>query len=150
MKKLLTRLFSGHIHFSKKYVGKFLLMEDGKKFRVIRELKVDPKKSLEKSAAVFNVRFKFSGLPLRVNKRLSMIPAPFLMAKPGFHEKIWSVSEDGYFQGIYQWASQEFAETYPDSFIFKMMTKRSAEDTLSYYIIPNMLLSEYVEGLLIN
>ena len=122
-------------------------MGDGQEFQVIRHLKVDPKKGQEKSVAVFKVRFKFSGLPLCVNKRLSMIPAPFLMAKPGFREKVWSVSEDGYFQGIYQWASQEFAETYPHSFIFKMMTKRSAEGTLSKEIIPDTLLSEYVEGL---
>ena len=52
-------------------------MEDGRKFQVIRHLKVDPKKGPEKSVAVFKVYFKFSGLPLRVNKRLSLIPAPF-------------------------------------------------------------------------
>jgi len=150
LKVLLRRLFAGRVHFSKKYVGKILSMEDGKKFQVIRDLKVDPKQSQEKSAAVFKVRFEFSGLPLRVNKRLSMFPAPFLMAKPGFRQKIWTVTENGYFQGIYQWASEEFAETYPQSFIFKVMTKRSAEGTLSCEVFPNMLLSEYVKGLLIN
>ena len=125
-------------------------MEDGKKFQVIRHLKVDPKKVPEKSVAVFKVRFKFSGLSLRVNKRLSMIPTPFLMAKPGFRQKIWTVSEDGYFQGIYQWASKEFAEKYPQSFIFKLMIKRSAEGTLSFEVIPNTLLSEFIESLLVE
>jgi hypothetical protein len=122
-------------------------MEDGKKFQVIRDLKVDPKQKSDKSVALFKVRFKFSGLPLAVNKRLSIFPAPFLMAKPGFRQKIWTVSEDGYFQGIYQWASKEFAETYPQSFIFKIMTKRSAEDTLSYEVIPDTVLSEYIKNL---
>jgi hypothetical protein len=131
-------------------MGKILLMEDGKKFQIIRDLKVDFKRNREKSVAVFKVRFKFSGLPLGVNKRLSMIPAPFLIAKFGFLQKIWSVSEDGYFQGIYQWASKEFAEKYPQSFIFRMMTRRSAENTLSFEVIPNTLLSEYVESLLIK
>ena len=125
-------------------------MEDGQEFQVIRHLKVNPKKGLEKSVTVFKMRFKFSGLSLRVNKRLSMIPVPFLIAKPGFLQKIWSVSEDGYFQGIYQWASEEFAEKYPQSFIFKMVTKRSAENTLSYEVFPNTLLSEFVESLLIK
>ncbi len=125
-------------------------MEDGREFQVIRHLKVDPKKGPEKSVAVFKVRFKFSGLPLRVNKRLSLIPAPFLMTKPGFRQKIWTVTEDGHFQGIYQWASEEFAETYPDSFIFKLMTKRSAEGTLSSEVIPDTFLSEYVESYLMN
>lgn len=79
-----------------------------------------------------------------------MVPAPFLIARPGFLQKIWSVSEDGYFQGIYQWASEDFAEKYPQSFIFRMMTRRSAENTLSFEVIPHMILSEYVESLLIK
>ena len=148
LKVLSARIFSGHVHFSKEYAEKILSMEDGKKFQVIRDLKVDPKQSLEKSVAVFKVRFKFSGLPLAVNKRLSMIPAPFLMAKPGFRQKIWTVSEDGYLQGIYQWATKEFAGIYPDSFIFKVMTKRSAEGTLSYEVIPDTILTHYIEKFL--
>ena len=125
-------------------------MEDGREFQVIRHLKIDPKKNPEKSAAVFKVRFKFSGLSLRVNKQLSMIPVLFLIAKPGFHQKIWTVTEDGYFQGIYQWTTKDCAETYPDSFIFKLMTKRSAEGTLSSEVIPDTFLSEYVESYLMN
>ena len=125
-------------------------MEDGKRFQVVRDLIVDFKQNQEKSVAVFIVRFRFSGLPLRVNKRLSMAPAPFLIAKPGFRRKIWTVTEEGHFQGIYQWASEEFAEKYPQSFIFKLMIKRSAEGTLSSEVIPNTLLSEYVESLLIK
>ena len=148
LKVFFARILSGRVHFSKEYAGKILLMEDGKKFQVIRDLKVDPKQSPEKSVAVFKVRFKFSGLPLGVNKRLSMFPAPFLMAKPGFRQKIWAVTEDGYFQGIYQWASKEFAETYPQSFIFKVMTKRSAERTLSYEVIPDTILTLYIKNFL--
>jgi len=150
LKVFFARLFKRRVHFSKKYVGKIISMEDGKKFQVIRNLKVNSKKGPEKLLAVFKVRFKFSGLPLRINKRLSMIPAPFLIARPGFLQKIWSVTEDGYFQGIYQWASEEFAEKYPQSFIFKMVTKRAAENTLSYEVFPNTLLSEFVESLLIK
>jgi hypothetical protein len=146
LKNLFARLFSGRIHFSKEYAGKVLSMEDGKQFQVIRDLRVDPKKE-EKSVAVFKVRFKFSGLPLAINKRMSAFPAPFLMAKPGFRQKIWTVTEDAYFQGIYQWASKELAESYPDSFIYKLMTKRSAEGTLSYEVIPDTLLSEYITNL---
>ena len=148
LKLLLSRLLSRRIRFLKDYVGKILRMEDGKKFQVIRNLKVDPKQSPEKSIAVFKVRFRFSGLPLAVNKRLSMIPAPFLMAKSGFLEKIWTVSEDGYFQGIYQWETKDIAETYPQSFIFKLMTKRSAEGSLSYEVIPDTILSHYVKKLI--
>jgi hypothetical protein len=148
LKVFFARLFRGRVHFSKECVGTILTMEDGKKFQVIRDLKVDPKQIPEKAFAVFKVRFKFSGFPLAVNKRLSMFPAPFLIAKPGFREKMWTVSDDGYFQGIYQWASKEIAEAYPDSFIFKVMTKRSAEGTLSYEVLPDTILSHYVKKLI--
>ena len=142
---LFKRLFRRQIHFSKEYFGQILEMDDGKKFQVIRDVRVDVKKNSKKSFAVFIVRFKFSGLPLAVNKRLSIFPTPFLLANTGFIEKIWTVSEDGYFQGIYQWDSKEFAEYYPQSFIYKMMTKRSEAGTLSYEIISDTILSEYIE-----
>jgi hypothetical protein len=148
LKVLFTRLFSGRVRFSKEYSRKTLLMEDGKKFQVIRDLRIDPKKKMERSAAVFKVHFKFSGLPLFVNKRLSMFPVPFLIAKTGFCEKVWTMNKEGYFQGIYQWESKDYAEEYPGSFIFKMMTKRSAAGTLSYEIIPDTLLSNYVKKLI--
>lgn len=74
MNVLFARLFRRRVHFSKKYVGKILSMEDGKKFQVIRDLKVDPKQSQEKSVAVFKVRFKFSGLP-NLDKLISCIPS---------------------------------------------------------------------------
>jgi hypothetical protein len=67
----------------------------------------------------------------------------------GFREKYWTFNEErDYFQGIYQWESKEIAEKYPDSFILKRMTKRSAPGTWSYEIIPNTDLSQYMKGLL--
>jgi len=148
LRLLFGRIFSRQIHFSKIYVGKIFTMQDQKQFIVFRDLKVEPEKNEEKFKTVFKVRFKFSGLPLSVNKRLSMMPAPFLLANPGFCQKIWSVSKEGYFQGLYQWATKEYAETYPNSFIFKLMTKRAAKGTVSFEVIPDTLLSEYVETLL--
>ena len=148
LKILFSRSIHGRIHFPKQYAGKILSMEDGKKFRVIRDLRVDEEEILAEAVAVFKVCFKFSGLPLAVNRRLSMIPAPFLMAKAGFLEKIWTVSDDGYFQGIYQWATKDYAESYPRSFIFKLMTKRSADGSLSHEIFPNTLISNYIDTLI--
>jgi hypothetical protein len=121
-------------------------MEDGKQFQIFRDLQVDPKRKPEESVVISIVRFKFSSLPLSLNKHMSLIPAPFLMAKAGFRQKIWTVAEDGYFQGIYQWAAKEPAEEYPQSIIFKMMVKRSVEGTLSYEVIPDTILSEYIES----
>lgn len=139
---------SGRVHFSEEYIGQTLTMEDGKEFVVFRRLKISDEKDISKDRAVFKVRFQFKSLGLPINKRLSMIPAPFLIGMKGFREKYWTFDEkSGFFQGIYQWESKAFAEKYPDSFIFKLMTKRSAPGTLAYEIMPATDLSEYIEKL---
>ena len=140
-------LLRGYVHFPKEYVGDVLTMEDGKMFTVFRRLKVDGKGDNPDDLAVFKVRFKFKNLSTGANKRLSIIPAPFLMGMTGFREKNWTINENtNDFQGIYQWTSREMAERYPDTFIFKLMTKRAAPGTVSYEIIPNTDLSEYLSA----
>jgi len=79
---IISNLFRGRVHFPKEYMGKIFIMEDGQEFTAFRHLIVDPKKASNTSLAVFKVRFKFSSLPLRINKRLSMFPTPFLIAQP--------------------------------------------------------------------
>jgi hypothetical protein len=145
---IIDNLIAGRVHFPKEYMGKIFSMEDGEQFTVFRHLIIDNKNISDTSLAVFKVRFQFAKLPLQINKRLSLFPTPFLIGQQGFRQKIWTINEKGFFQGIYQWQSKEFAEKYPESFIFKMMTKRSASGTLSYEIIPNTFLYEYVESLL--
>ena len=138
-------LLYGRIHFPKMNVGEYLTMEDGKTFRVLRRLQIAGKDKSTEGFAVFKVKFKFNNLSLSTNKRLSMIPAPFLVGMEGFKEKYWTFDDEtGYFQGIYQWKTKEQAEKYPQSFIFKVMVKRSAEGTLDYQIIPNTLLEDYI------
>ena len=148
LKTLFTRVFSGRIHFSKMYLGQVLAMDDGREYQIIRDHRVESNKHTKEDVAVFKVRFRFSGLPVKVNKRLSVVPAPFLMAKPGYREKIWCISEDGYMQGLYQWASKEIAEMYPQSFVFKLMTKRAAADSLTYEVIPETRLQDYIEKII--
>ena len=146
--RFVSNVFSGRVQFPEAHVGENLKMEDGKKFTVLRRLKVERENDSAKEYAVFKVRFKFKSLTLKTNKQLSMIPAPFLMGMEGFREKYWTFDEQAdYFQGIYQWESKEIAEKYPDSFIFKLMTKRAAPGTLSYEIIPNTDLSNYIKEL---
>jgi len=140
-------LLRGYVHFPKEYVGDVLTMEDGKMFTVFRRLKVDGKGYNPDDLAVFKVRFKFKNLSTGANKRLSIIPAPFLMGMKGFREKIWIINEStNDFQGIYQWSSKEAAMHYPDTFIFKLMTKRAAPSTISYEIMPNTDLVEYISN----
>ena len=140
-------LLRGYVHFPKEYIGDVLKMEDGQMFTVFRRLKVDGKEDNHDDLAVFKVKFKFKNLSTGANKRLSIIPAPFLMGMKGFREKNWTINENtNDFQGIYQWSSREMAERYPDTFIYKLMTKRAAPGTVSYEIIPNTDLSEYLSA----
>ncbi len=145
-KTFIGNVLSGSVHFPDKYIGEILSMEDGQKYVVFSRLRVSGNNNGVSGLAVFKVKFKFKGLKPKTNKRLSMIPAPFLMGMRGFREKYWIIDENtDYFQGIYQWESREMAERYPDSFIFKLMTKRSAPGTLAYEIIPDTNLSQYIE-----
>ncbi|MBL7226293.1 MAG: hypothetical protein ISS59_09170 [Desulfobacteraceae bacterium] len=144
----ILNVFSGRVHFPEKHIGQNLTMKDGKKFVVFRRLKISDKTNIANDRAVFIVRFQFRSLKSSINKRLSMIPTPFLIGMKGFREKYWTFDENsGFFQGIYQWESKEFADRYPNSFIFKLMTKRSVPGTLSYEIMSNTDLSEYIETL---
>ena len=144
----MLNILGGRVHFPEKYVGQHLTMEDGKKFSVFRRLMISDKNHVDSDPAVFKVRFQFKSLKPSINKHLSMIPAPFLIGMKGFLEKYWTFDEDsGFFQGIYQWESKEFAERYPNSFIFKLMTKRSVPGTLLFEIMPYTDLSEYIEKL---
>ena len=68
-----------------------------------------------------------------------------------FREKIWTFNEDiDFFQGIYQLESKDIAEKYPKSFVFKLMTKHAAPGTISYKIIENVELEDYIIGLVLS
>ena len=141
-------LLSGNVHFPEEYVNNVLTMEDGQRFTVFRRLMVDGNKEGQGTPAIFKVRFRFKNFNIGVNKRLSIIPAPFLIGMEGFLEKDWTINEaTNEFQGIYQWSSTEAAEKYPNSFIFELMTKRAAPGTVTYEIMPNTDLSAYLSAI---
>jgi hypothetical protein len=143
LKIIATHIFRGKVSLPKQYLGRAIIIDD-QEYSIFRCLRVDSQKA-GNSAAVFRVKFEFRNLPVVMNKSLSMIPVPFLIGLSGFREKYWTISEDGYFQGIYQWKSEEAAKNYPESFIFKLMTKRAAPGTVNYEVIPDTELSDYIE-----
>jgi hypothetical protein len=108
-------VFSGYVDFPEKLIGQKLIMEDGNEFIVFRRLKIIDKADIANNRAVFKVRFQFKGFKPSTNKLLSMIPVPFLIGMKGFREKYWTFDgSSGFFQGIYQWESEEFAEKYQE------------------------------------
>jgi hypothetical protein len=109
------------------------------------------KRNSEDTPAVFIVRFKFAKLSQKANRITSLIPIPLIVGFPGFRDKIWMVNEEtGYWQGVYQWESEKAVEDYQKSFVLSIMNKRSIQESLSYTILPNTRLSEYMERHLIT
>ena len=142
----------GRIHFSQEYIGKTLRMDDGQMFTIFRHVTLDvSKRNSEDTPAVFIVRFKFAKLSQKANRITSLIPIPLIVGFPGFRDKIWMVNEEtGYWQGVYQWESEKAIEDYQQSFVLGIMNKRSIQESLSYTILPNTRLSEYMERHLIK
>lgn len=148
---LAFNVFSGRVSFLSNNTGQVLTMEDGEKFTVLRTLRVEDKNRDIDGYSIFIVRFKFNGLSFNTNKRLSLIPAPFLMNMKGFVQKTWTFNNTtNEFQGIYQWKSKDDAVHYPDSFVFKLMTKRAQPGTVNYRVIPKTSIENYMKKLSSN
>jgi hypothetical protein len=146
-RNIISNLLNGRVHFPEDYVGKVIEMKEGENYRIFRRLQIDAKSENHNDKTIFKVKFRFRNLSLETNKRLSIIPAPFLMGMKGFREKIWTINEKtNEFQGIYQWSSRETAGRYPETFIFRLMTKRAAPGTVSYEILPGADIVEYIKA----
>lgn len=144
----IVNLTTGRVSFPDNTLNESLTMSDGETFKILRHLNVKGDDDDESEYAVFIVRFKFSSLGLEANKRLSMIPAPFLMGMEGFRDKYWTFNEETEkFQGIYQWSTRNAAENYPESFIYNVMVKRAAPNTLEYKVLPGQKLSDLIKEL---
>jgi hypothetical protein len=124
----------GRIHFPKDCLGG--LVDGEEEFEVFRHMTLDPSQNQpEKPGAIFKVRFRFASMSPEMNKRASLIPAPFIAAQPGVRSKMWTLSrETGEFQGVYEWDTVASAENYWTSFPMKLMKRRAVPESLSYEI----------------
>ncbi len=127
----------GRVHVLKDWIGA-VYPGPGEDFIVFRKMVLDRTKSQPvMPGAIFTVRFRFARLSTRANQRLSLIPAPFIAAQPGFRSKTWMVGkETGTFQGVYEWDTVGEAEAYWTSFPMKLMKRRAAPDSLWHEIVP--------------
>ena len=133
--RALTLYLRGRVHFPKRQNGN--TVQENEEFIIFRKVVVDPVSNQPlKPKALFKVYFRFSRFSFKVNKILSLIPIPFIIAQPGFRSKTWMSGKDtGTFQGLYEWDSVEDAERYWNSFPLKLMKGRAIPDTLKYEII---------------
>jgi hypothetical protein len=125
----------GRVHFPKDTVGEIHPGPD-EDFVVFRKMILDPSEDQpEKPGAIFSVRFRFARFSAAVNKRLSLIPAPFIAAQPGFRSKAWMLgAETGMFQGVYEWDTVADAEAYWTSFPMRMMKRRAVPESVIHEI----------------
>jgi hypothetical protein len=127
----------GRVRFSKEAIGEVFPGAD-EEFVVFRKLIADPSEGeANPPGAQFTVRFRFARLSAKANERLSLIPAPFIAAQPGFRSKAWMTGrETGMFQGVYEFDSVPDAEAYWDSFPLRLMKRRAVPESLWHEIKP--------------
>jgi len=127
----------GRVHFPKECIGDVHPGRD-EEFVVVRKMTLDPTRTQpEMPGALFTVKFRFRRFGPAVNKRLSLIPAPFIAAQPGFRSKTWMLGrESGMFQGVYEWDTVPDAEAYWTSFPMRLMKRRAVPGSVVHEIEP--------------
>jgi len=132
--RALGLVLAGRIHFLKSKLGEIIHEEED--FRIFRQVSVDPiGEQPENPGAIFNVCFQFARFSANMNRILSLIPIPFIVAQPGFRSKTWlSSQETGNFQGMYEFDRVSDAENYLTSFPLKLMKGRAVPGSLTYNI----------------
>jgi len=134
--RTLSLWLSGRIHFSRDRIGE-LVQEDEEEFRIFRQVIVDPTGDQPESpGAIFKVCFRYKKYSANTNRRLSLIPIPFIIAQPGFRSKTWLLEQEtGISQGFYEWDTVKDAEDYWNSFPMRLLKKRVVPDSISYTIL---------------
>ena len=138
----------GRLRFQRGFVGREVAMDDGRRFRVFRQL--SRRRGNDSAPAVLVVRFRFRRFSQRVNRMLSLIPVPLIGGFPGFRQKLWMVDEGtGAWQGVYQWESAAAVELYRRSFVLGMMNRRAEPESITTTVVLETQLAEYLAARLI-
>ena len=138
-------IFFLRLSFPKTYIEQEIQMEDGLRFKIFRHLKLKVKGG-SSNKSIFIVRFKFKKFSHKANIRLSRIPIMLIAGFPGFRDKLWMIDyKTGFWQGLYQWETEESIKKYQKSFVLWLMNNRSDESTLGYKIILRKDIRDYLE-----
>ena len=139
-------LFISKLHFTSNYNNQIVRMDDGKEFRIFRHMHLKSSSQSE-TGSILIVRFKFKKFSHKANIRLSRIPILLIAGFPGFRDKLWMIDwKTGYWQGAYQWENVEAIEKYNKSFVLGMMNKRAIKDSISYNIIKDRNIDDYLQS----
>ena len=139
-------LIISKLQFPSNYINKVVRTDDGKEFTIFRHIHLKSSNQSE-NGSIFIVRFKFKKFGHKTNIRLSRIPIPLIGGFPGFRDKLWMIDwNTDYWQGIYQWKNIEAIENYKKSFVLGMMNKRAIENSISYDIIKDINIDDYIQS----
>lgn len=139
------RLLTGRLKVSKQFLKERVKMEDGQEFKIFRHISEYPVKDIEQ-AVTFIVRFRFARLSHNANRIASIIPMLMITGFPGFQTKMYAVNKkNGYWQGMYQWKTQNHLKDYLKSFVYKLMNKRAIQETISSREYSKQLLINYID-----
>ncbi len=143
----LLNVLLGRLEFERRYVGRELVMEDGRRFRVFRHLTLRGSGAgSPKPPVVFVIRFRFARLSQDLNRWLSLIPVPLIAGCPGFRHKLWTVDEQsGHWQGVYEWESAAAVREYRGSFVLRLMNRRVESESISYTVMEGIHLADFVK-----
>lgn len=136
------KLLTGKLRMSSEYVGRKTCIEDGQVFTIFRQIK-NREAVYSDSQITFVVSFRFARLSHPANKLASLLPMLLIAGFPGFVQKIYAVNkETGYWQGMYEWKSEDHLDAYTKSFVFRMMNKRALKGTVQSQTISNVQLND--------
>ena len=139
-------LIISKLQFPSTYTNKIVRTDDGKEFKIFRHMHLKSNRQSENNA-IFIVRFKFKKFSHNKNIRLSRIPILLIAGFPGFIDKLWMIDwKTNYWQGIYQWENLETIDNYKKSFVLGMMNKRAIEQSISYVIIKDRNIYDYLQS----
>ena len=123
-------------------------MDDGLEFKIFRHMRLESKDQSE-IGSIFIVRFKFKKFSHKTNVRMSRIPILLIAGFPGFRDKLWMIDwKTDYWQCIYQWKDVETIENYKKSFVLGIMNKRSINATISYRVINDKNIDDYIQSII--
>ena len=140
---------TSRIHFPSDFKDKTVRMEDGLEFKIFRHMHIKSG-SQTKTGSILIVRFKFKKFSHKANIRLSRIPILLIAGFPGFRDKLWMIDwKTDYWQGIYYWETVDAIEKYKKSFVLGIMNKRADDHSISYEIIKNRNINDYLQSILL-
>lgn len=144
--KSICFLLTAKLRFLSNYNNKIVRMDDAAEFKIFRRMHLKSNSQAE-TGSIFIVRFKFKKFSHNTNIILSRIPILLIAGFPGFKDKLWMIDwKTGYWQGVYQWKNAKSIEEYKKSFVLGMMNKRAIDNSISYEIIKDGNIDDYLQS----